>query len=342
MAKFLCCLLVISLTIACVHAGLCKERTFADIKGSATEKIVAFYSSDLPESLIGVEVAENTAKKLGSLAECLKCDCSLASNAKDVQEAQFFEFPQLFISSREGGIQKYSGPIDVDEYFDFANTILAPAPTTDDVIEFTTEDALFDLIDGENGKPVFVKFYEQWCSHCKAMKKVFQIGSTKFKDHVHFVEAECSKDDVSKEFCSRNSVEGYPTVKLFTGEDKILFSETRTLAAMSAFFRQHVPAYAAAVPEKKTASVSASSSTTTKKAPTKAPEKAAEKPAAPAAAAASSTTKTATTDEARAEKAKKRNEAMRELQKKIIELEHRVALLEHAQSGRDANVYDEL
>ncbi len=66
---------------------------------------------------------------------------------------------------------------------------------------------LFDRID-TTGKPVFLKFYESWCTHCKAMQdvhpafgivltslKTFMKSATMFKDRVTFMEAECGKDE---------------------------------------------------------------------------------------------------------------------------------------------------
>ena len=87
-------------------------------------------------------------------------------------------------------------------------------------------------------KPVFLKLFEQWCGHCKKMKKHFQHASMQPKQSVHYVEVECSAAD--PELCQQFGVSGYPTVKLLakTGEGAYkvhTYSGARTHRALSDF-----------------------------------------------------------------------------------------------------------
>ena len=43
----------------------------------------------------------------------------------------------------------------------------------EDVLEFESEHALYERMDNsDNPKPIFVKFFERWCEHCKRLKEV--------------------------------------------------------------------------------------------------------------------------------------------------------------------------
>ncbi|GKT35658.1 Protein disulfide-isomerase A6-like protein [Aduncisulcus paluster] len=86
-----------------------------------------------------------------------------------------------------------------------------------DVVSFTSESDLFDLALKEN-KSIFVKHFEQWCGHCKALAPKFLEASNSVDDEVIFLEVECSKTNESKEFCQNQGVRGYPTLKIFEGE----------------------------------------------------------------------------------------------------------------------------
>jgi thioredoxin-like negative regulator of GroEL len=86
-------------------------------------------------------------------------------------------------------------------------------------------------------KPVFLKMYEEWCGHCKKMKKHFQMASSDADSSVHFVEVECSAAD--PKVCAQFGVKGFPTVKLLAlvdGEYKTYdYSGPRTAAPLADF-----------------------------------------------------------------------------------------------------------
>jgi thiol-disulfide isomerase/thioredoxin len=46
----------------------------------------------------------------------------------------------------------------------------------EDVAEFVDEESFYQSMDdSDTPKPIFVKFYEQWCEHCKRLKEVLHI-----------------------------------------------------------------------------------------------------------------------------------------------------------------------
>jgi hypothetical protein len=86
-----------------------------------------------------------------------------------------------------------------------------------------------------------LKFYEEWCTHCKALKRPFHRAASYFRDKVDFMEIECSSTDATTEFCTRNGVKSYPALMLFTGEDKFKFEEeSRNIITFGRFFKKHL------------------------------------------------------------------------------------------------------
>jgi len=130
----------------------------------------------------------------------------------------------------------------------------------EDVLTFHTEDALFERMDNsEHPKPIMVKFFEPWCTHCRMAKPVFIKAATYFKDRVEFMEVQCSKDAETQAFCSRNQVQSYPQFVLFTGEEKIPFkAEERSIQTFQLFFDKHLPKDSASMSPTKSAETTSS------------------------------------------------------------------------------------
>jgi thiol-disulfide isomerase/thioredoxin len=67
-------------------------------------------------------------------------------------------------------------------------------------------------------------FYTEWCPHCKAAKPIWaklkeEVGDGKIKGvQVNFIEIDCDKNT---EIADKFKVEGYPTIKLVSGNQII-------------------------------------------------------------------------------------------------------------------------
>jgi protein disulfide-isomerase-like protein len=89
------------------------------------------------------------------------------------------------------------------------------------------------------GKSAFVKFFAPWCGHCKRLKPVWDelADALAEQDDVLVVDVDCTAEG-NKELCAKYGVQGYPTVKYFTGstgakgED---YKGGRTLEALREF-----------------------------------------------------------------------------------------------------------
>jgi hypothetical protein len=86
-------------------------------------------------------------------------------------------------------------------------TVKLAETTEDDVFPFNTE-----LLKDEF--PVFVKFYENWCSRCQQMKSAFEYAASKTLGRVMFMEVglcaqalvhECLIHDVLCAFCDASA-----------------------------------------------------------------------------------------------------------------------------------------
>jgi thiol-disulfide isomerase/thioredoxin len=113
----------------------------------------------------------------------------------------------------------------------------------DVVHKFSTEDDFYDRIDLSDpvGKPQFVKFYESWCTHCKAARRPFAHAAVEFEGRVDFVEVECSKSEENQSFCNRHGVRSYPMFKLFSSESSDVYeSSARSLIGFEEFLGTRV------------------------------------------------------------------------------------------------------
>ena len=89
------------------------------------------------------------------------------------------------------------------------------------------------------GKSAFVKFFAPWCGHCKRLKPVWDelADALAEREDVLVVDVDCTADG-NKDLCAQYGVQGFPTVKYFTGstgakgED---YKGGRTLAALREF-----------------------------------------------------------------------------------------------------------
>lgn len=113
--------------------------------------------------------------------------------------------------------------MEAEKLAEFVRTKLEPT-TDEDVFPYSEE-----LISEEY--PVFVKFFESWCSRCIAMKRGFENAATRMVGRVMFMEVECSSTDQTMAFCHKHGVDGYPTLKLMGGplKETIVFDRERSV-----------------------------------------------------------------------------------------------------------------
>jgi thiol-disulfide isomerase/thioredoxin len=122
------------------------------------------------------------------------------------------------------------------------------------VLNFTSADDFYDLLDAApTPSPIFLKFYEPWCDHCKRLAPTFSATATYLRNtSVRFMQVQCSANDGTKSWCQRHDVSSYPQLLLFTGEQKIKFEEEmRSVAAFDRFFTQKVDGYTSVVLEQR-------------------------------------------------------------------------------------------
>ena len=141
----------------------------------------------------------------------------------------------IFTRSVEGGIEPFAQAFTVEaalERLEFLST----AVESDNVESFVSESAIY-----QQPGPIFLKFHELWCGHCKRLKKHYAKVSNAIPD-VKFIEVECSKNDATKAFCEAESVTGYPTLKYLSygGAKPESYDGARTYDAMADFLLQKV------------------------------------------------------------------------------------------------------
>ncbi|KAJ6240924.1 protein disulfide-isomerase tmx3 [Anaeramoeba flamelloides] len=101
----------------------------------------------------------------------------------------------------------------VFSYFLFSLVVLFCVKTEseiDNVIELTEENFDFEVDENEKW---FIKFYTDWCGHCKKLKPIFSKLADR-ESSINFGSVNCEKQ---KNLCKKYKIRGYPTLKFFSG-----------------------------------------------------------------------------------------------------------------------------
>ena len=95
-------------------------------------------------------------------------------------------------------------------------------------------------IKASKGETVVALFYADWCPHCVAFKPDFKkamsnLDGNTYKDKsLRFVLVDCVEN---KTIASENGVSGFPTVKIFTDDNKSSeYSGERSYEGLSTYF----------------------------------------------------------------------------------------------------------
>lgn len=79
-----------------------------------------------------------------------------------------------------------------------------------------------------------VKFYQEWCGHCKSMKKDWDALAETYETEssVEIVDVNCGEQE---DLCQEHEVRGYPTIKYFVRGEEFDYSGGRGLGDLSEF-----------------------------------------------------------------------------------------------------------
>lgn len=223
---------LLSVLLVLCNAENIREISFKQLEDEKGQKIVVFYDSkEASQDALSVLKEIKDDPKLASW-EAVKVDAEAESNKESVENAKFTKFPQVFTNSADGGVEQWSGEFTkqkVDDWFNFKTMTVA-----DDRVK-RLEKLKKDVNKMvKSKKPMFVKLYEEWCPHCKRIKKDFQVASAEIKDW-NWLEVECSKADLNTKFCQHMGTTGYPTLYVVNKGKKMKYTGGRKLADFKEF-----------------------------------------------------------------------------------------------------------
>ncbi|EED23592.1 protein disulfide isomerase Pdi1, putative [Talaromyces stipitatus ATCC 10500] len=116
----------------------------------------------------------------------------------------------------------------------------ASAADAESDVHSLTKDTFSDFIKGHD--LVLAEFFAPWCGHCKALAPEYETAATELKEkNIALVKVDCTAE---AELCKEYGVEGYPTLKIFRGEDNVkpYPGARKSGALVSYMIKQSLPA----------------------------------------------------------------------------------------------------
>jgi protein disulfide-isomerase A6 len=167
------------------------------------------------------EVVGDAFGKYASRVAVAKIDCDASENKPICNANDITGFPTLKWFSADGTPESYQGGRTADDIISFINSKtglkagVTKAPSK--VFDLTT--ANFDSLVINSDKFVLVEFFAPWCGHCKNLAPIYEELANAFSREPSVLIA---KVDATQEpdLASRYGVEGYPTLKWFSADDK--------------------------------------------------------------------------------------------------------------------------
>ncbi|GLH07390.1 Thioredoxin domain-containing protein 5 homolog [Gryllus bimaculatus] len=159
-------------------------------------------------------------------------------------------YPTLLWIEDGKKLQKYQGQRTLEDLKSFVSRMLTPSDTTATEQETDTDDnSPIAVLSGENFESgvasgfAFVKFFAPWCGHCKRLAPTWEELGKKFvgNELVRIVKVDCTQE-ISKDLCNRQEVDGFPTLFLYKNGEKIEeYNGSRSLDDLYEFVLKHLP-----------------------------------------------------------------------------------------------------
>ncbi|XP_012277222.1 protein disulfide-isomerase A3 [Orussus abietinus] len=109
----------------------------------------------------------------------------------------------------------------------------------EDVFEWTDDDFIHELDRHEN---TLVMFYAPWCGHCKRLKPEYAKAAELLRGNdppITLAKVDCT--EAGKSTCTKYSVSGYPTLKIFAKSDLVSdYNGPREAAGIAKYMRGQV------------------------------------------------------------------------------------------------------
>jgi len=194
---------------------------------------------------------EELATKSKGKFNVAKVDCTVEKDVCATIGVRGYPTVKLFV---DGKAHDYNGQRTIESFTTFVEGITNSAPSevkqeekheekqeekqeekkevlaepTSDVVILTDADYVEKTKEGD----WLLKFYAPWCGHCKRLAPTWDELATKAKGKFHVAKIDCT---VETETCGKESIRGYPTIKLATNGKTVDYKGARTIEDFSKF-----------------------------------------------------------------------------------------------------------